>query len=191
MSRDSKAQRRDEIVNAAIEVLRSEGVAACTTRRIADETTLTKSSLHYYFEDINEVVDLAMGRLMRDYSERIAQAASEESDPAAALWAAARTFLVLGTARPRRIPMLWFEYVITAVRRNHTPVVKEMLAIGERMWGELVAATGVDSPETVARTLDAAMVGSVYQQVLQPRDVEDVLRDLFVGLGIPLPEGRE
>jgi len=184
----SRAEKREQIVQAAVEVLRTEGVAACTARRIADASPLTKSSLHYYFEDVQQVVDLAMARLMNEYIARISGAAAAASDPLAAFWAAVETFLVLGTSHPRRIPMLWFEYVITAVRRGRTELIRQIIVTGREVFEELVAATGADDPGPRARVVVAVLAGVVYEQSIRPRDLGEVLEDLSTAIGIPLPE---
>jgi DNA-binding transcriptional regulator YbjK len=56
----NRRAKRGQIIDAAKEILASEGLAACTARAVADAGPLTKSAIHYYFSDINEIVDLAV-----------------------------------------------------------------------------------------------------------------------------------
>ncbi len=184
----AKADKREQIVQAAVEVLRTEGVAACTARRIADASPLTKSSLHYYFDDVQQVVDLAMARLMNEYVARISGAAAAAPDPLSAFWAAVEAFLVLGTSHPRRIPMLWFEYVITAVRRGRTDLIRQIIATGRGVFEDLLSAAGIPDPGPRARIVVAVLAGVVYEQSILPRDMGGVLRDLSVAIAVPLPE---
>ena len=53
----NQRRKRQQIVEAARRVLAEQGLAACSVRAIADASPLTKSAIHYYFADINELVD--------------------------------------------------------------------------------------------------------------------------------------
>jgi AcrR family transcriptional regulator len=183
----STTDRREQLVQAAITVLRERGVAACTARTVAAASPLTKSSLHYYFDDVDEVVDIAMARLMQDFIGRIQTAASAAADPVTALWSAAETYLRLGGSHPGRIPLLWFEYQVVAVRSGRTATVREITEQGAVVWEQLVAATGVDRAVGKSRALYAALIGSVVEQSLDPRPVPDVLEEIAAAFALPAP----
>jgi AcrR family transcriptional regulator len=55
-------ERRRRIIDAAIEVIASEGLAATTTRRIAERAEAPLGSLHYCFRDKDELVQLIAER---------------------------------------------------------------------------------------------------------------------------------
>ncbi|MHB8671618.1 MAG: TetR/AcrR family transcriptional regulator, partial [Acidimicrobiales bacterium] len=59
--------KRDEIVSAAVEVLLRDGVHGCTVRSIAASAGVSKGSVHYYFGDVDEIVDLAMVQATRGW----------------------------------------------------------------------------------------------------------------------------
>lgn len=184
-SSPSAIDRKEQLVAAATKVLKERGVAACTARTIADASPLTKSSVHYYFEDVDELVDVAMSRLMDEFVERISAAAASAADPVTALWAAAETYLELGTSVPGRIPLLWFEYQVAAVRRGRIDVVKQIIEHGAAMWEQLVTATGVADAPARGRALFAALIGSIIEQSYEPRPVGDVLAEIADALSIP------
>ena len=77
-------------MEAAADVLRREGWAGCTARAISDASPLTKSALHYYFDDVDEIVELAFRRVMDEALSRVEAVAEAEADPVDALWGAAR-----------------------------------------------------------------------------------------------------
>lgn len=81
-------------------VLRRGGLGACTAPAIADASPLTKSALHYYFADTDEIVDVAFRRLMEQFLERVQDAAAAAPDPLSTLWAATETYLRLGSGPP-------------------------------------------------------------------------------------------
>jgi AcrR family transcriptional regulator len=184
--------KREAILRAATEVLRTQGVAACTARSIASVSPLTKSALHYYFEDTDEIVDLAFRRLMEQYLARIEKAAADADGAVPALWAAVRAYLRFGADRPttRRAPMLWFEYRVASARRGDRTTVNELSDRTAALFAELVRATGVPDAEARGATLFAALGGSIARDQLadglSEEDRQAVLLDqLAVSLGLP------
>ena len=56
---NQQAARR-KIIAAAADLIAEHGLSACTIRSVAEGSGLTKSTVHYYFEDANELVDLSV-----------------------------------------------------------------------------------------------------------------------------------
>jgi AcrR family transcriptional regulator len=181
--------RREELVRAAMHVLRTRGLAACTARAIADASPLTKSALHYYFEDTSEIVDVAFRRLMEQFLERVQDAAAAAADPLSALWAASETYLRLGMDRPDRVPMFWFEVQISSLRERRAGTITELTVRAERFFTNLVAATGVPRAEAVGSAWIAALVGFVVRQPMVPRTIPAILEELSQAFAVPLPAG--
>lgn len=179
--------RREQLIRAAMHVLRTEGLGACTARAIADASPLTKSALHYYFADTNEIVDVAFRRLVDQFLERVHDAAAAAGDPLAALWAATETYLRLGVDRPGRVPMLYFEIQVSALREQRPDTVIEMTVRAERFFTNLVAATGVPAPEALGSAWMSALVGSLVRQAMLPRPVGELLEELSAAFAVPLP----
>jgi DNA-binding transcriptional regulator YbjK len=44
---------------AVLTVLARDGLAGCTARAVAEASPLTKSALHYYFSDMDKIIDQA------------------------------------------------------------------------------------------------------------------------------------
>ncbi len=179
--------RREELIRAATDVLRRGGVGACSARSIAGASPLTKSALHYYFDDVEQIVDIAFRRLMEEFLSRIEAAAAAEPDPVAALWAAAGTYLRLGSDRPPRVSMLWFEMQVAASRRGDVALMAELTDRALATFGRLVSAVDVAEPEAVASTLFSALVGSVVRNSMIARPTDDVLAELARACGLPAP----
>ena len=172
---------------AAADVLRSEGVAACTARAIAEASPLTKSALHYYFDDTDEIVDLAFRRLMEQYLARIEKAAADADGPVAALWAATEAYLRFGADRPTgRAPMLWFEYRVASARRGDSRTVNELSDRAAAVFQRLVEATGVAGPTARGAALFAALGGSLARdQLRDDADRRALLDQLAEALDLP------
>jgi DNA-binding transcriptional regulator YbjK len=187
-ARPGQGARRDSIVDAAVTVLRSAGVAACTARSIAAASPLTKSAIHYYFSDVDEIVDEAFRRLMEAYLARIDHAAAEVDDPATAWWAAARAYLTYGMDRGGdRVPLLWFDYQVARSRRGDTTTSTELTDRTVALFHDLVARTGVTDPRARADVLFSALVGQIVRASMHPLDVDGTLRELASALGLPAP----
>jgi AcrR family transcriptional regulator len=174
--------RRRAIIDAAAEVLRTRGLSACTARSIAGAGPLTKSALHYYFEDIDEVIDLAFRSLMDSFYERLTATAAEATNPDEALWSTARAYLHLGTDRPgstgRRVPMLWFEMQVAATRAGDLDTVRAITERVLQLFIHLVADTGVPRPTETGTALMNALIGIVVRADMDVSDEIDLDAEL-------------
>lgn len=173
---------------AAAELLRTQGMAGCTARAIAEESGLSKSTIHYYFEEIDELTDLAWNRLMGQFVDRMVQAAEREADPVAAVWAAAEAYVVLGSGRNGRIPMMAFDFLVASSRRGDTAAAAAVMDQITTLMHRLVAATGVSEPAARASALVSTLIGTVVRAEIHPRDPHTALAEAAVAIGLPLPE---
>ncbi|MFI9123518.1 TetR/AcrR family transcriptional regulator [Streptomyces bikiniensis] len=88
MARVPAAERRDELVNAAIRVIASRGVDGATTRRIAEQANAPLATLHYCFQTKELLFTAVFERLTERYREVLI-----ESDVHGDLVATARAML--------------------------------------------------------------------------------------------------
>jgi AcrR family transcriptional regulator len=82
---DNGSDKRAAILNAAIEILRDEGYAAATSRRIAERAGLKSKLVHYYFKSMQELYLTVYRAAEEQYYERQAKALVSAS-PLRALW---------------------------------------------------------------------------------------------------------
>jgi AcrR family transcriptional regulator len=186
----NRTARREDLVEAAMHVLRTQGLAACTARAIAEASPLTKSALHYYFEDVDEIVDVAFRRLIGEFLDQVEAAASGERDPVAALWAAIETHLRLGSDRPEhgeQLLFLWFEMQVASCRRGDTTTVAALTDRALGTFTRLVTAAGAGHPEAVASSLLSALIGSVVRLNMTSRPIPELLDELAGTLALPAP----
>jgi AcrR family transcriptional regulator len=64
--------RREQIVNAALQVMITEGVYHATTRKIASAAGVNVATLHYHFHDKEEITFSVMEVLASNYRETLA-----------------------------------------------------------------------------------------------------------------------
>ena len=73
--------KRAQIVEAARVVLARDGLGGCTARAVADAGPLTKSAIHYYFHDVDEIVDKAMEVYVATMVANLRARAASVTDP--------------------------------------------------------------------------------------------------------------
>lgn len=179
--------KRDALIEAAARVLLREGLAGCSVRAVAEASPLTKSALHYYFEDFEELLDLAFRRAMDEFFARVEVAAEAESDPVNALWAAARTYLQLGADRPGRAPLLGFEVQIQSTRRGQLDSVREVADRNLAFFTRLLRRTGLSEPEQRASVFLATLLGALVRNSAHALDLEIFLAEAALAMGLPRP----
>ncbi len=79
--RRDTAGRREELVEAGARVVAREGVAAATTRRIADEAGVPQGLVHYWFADKNELLEEVVETYLRGF-EAAALASAVDAEAA-------------------------------------------------------------------------------------------------------------
>jgi len=184
----NQRQKRQQIVEAARRVLAEQGLAACSVRAIADASPLTKSAIHYYFRDVDEIVDEALAEhvdAMLANLRRAAEGAHEDR-----LWAVVTTYLDTFAAQPNAA-FLWFEYWIDAGRRQAVDGIAATVEDMRTLLAELLAPLPVDDPAETADALLSWLLGTVVQQQIRPRSPARLRRELnalAAGSLVPAPE---
>jgi AcrR family transcriptional regulator len=158
--------KRKQIVEAARTVLARDGVAGCTARAVADASPLTKSAIHYYFRDIDEIVDAAVAAHLEAMLAGLREVARSVDDPEQRLRAVIAAYLDTFADRPYAA-FLWFEHWIAAGRRGERAPVEAMLSSVEALFDELLTARGAPGD---ARALVSWLLGTVVQQHVRPLD---------------------
>jgi AcrR family transcriptional regulator len=166
--------KRAQIVDAAKEVLATQGLAACTARAVADASPLTKSAIHYYFHDIDEIVDEAMAGHVDAMLTNLRRAADEHTDPGERLWCVVEAYLATFAERPHAA-FLWFEYWVAASRRSSLDAAAGML---DKVHALLVEVLTVPDPDETAHRVLSWLLGTIVQQHVRPRAVEELRREL-------------
>ncbi|WP_158887564.1 TetR/AcrR family transcriptional regulator [Amycolatopsis anabasis] len=164
----NQLQKQEQIVEAARRVLARDGLAGCTARAIADEGPLTKSAIHYYFADIDVLIDRAMAGHINAFLASLREVAARHEDPHARLWAVLKAYLETFAERSNAA-FLWFEYWVAAGRAEHPQAIDAMLRSVTGLLTELLAGLDVDDPRARARALLSYLLGTVVQQRVRPR----------------------
>ena len=177
----NQVSKRQEIIVAAQRVLAKEGLAGCSVRAVAESSPLTKSAIHYYFSDMDELIDAAMAAHMAAFVARLRAAAARETEPMERFWAAVKDYLDIFEENPGAA-LLWFDYWIDATRKGRSEAVdrtnRDVLAV----FADLLDAVRMPEAAARAETVFAALVGLVVLQSVRRRPFGEIRKQLQVAL---------
>ncbi|MEV0348233.1 TetR family transcriptional regulator [Nonomuraea sp. NPDC050680] len=159
--------KQEQIIEAAKQVIARDGLAACTARAVADASPLTKSAIHYYFDDMDEIIDGAMASHMSGCLDRIGEAAKQHVHPLDRFWAAVRTYLEIFAERPNAA-LLWFSYWVDVGQKGRLEPIDRMHQAMIDVLRDLLADIPVDDPPGRAHALFSYLLGTLMQQAVRP-----------------------
>jgi AcrR family transcriptional regulator len=135
MTRMSPAERREAIVEAALEVMVRKGMAATTVRDVAQRMGTSSGLVHHYFASMDDLLAAAFERAARQDLEITRSAMAELADPLARL---RQFFHTYTRAEQDWAFQLWLDAWAEAARRPAVQATSRRLNIA---WQQVVAAT--------------------------------------------------
>ncbi|KPM56439.1 TetR family transcriptional regulator [Frankia sp. CcI49] len=207
---------RARIAQAAARLVARSGIAACTTRAVAEEAGLTKSTVHYYVDDAGELVDLAVLTFLRQFADHVRQHMDAAADGPAAFRALVRTFLPPdlppedGTAEPggtaapggETAPggggvalgadarlnslVLWTTYLAHAWPRGAHAEVLTCFETIRALFEDAIGGCGVPDPAERARAVHLYLLGAVQHNIMRPLPPAEIARAVTALSGVPL-----
>ncbi|MCX4911232.1 TetR/AcrR family transcriptional regulator [Streptomyces sp. NBC_00878] len=198
MAHVSAAERRPQLIKAAIDFMTREGVAAGSTRAIAAELGVAQATVHYTFGTKEGLYRAVMEQLTQDLVAQVERAAPAEGGfeetvgaLAAALWRTVRE-------QPASYQLL-SELTLFALR---APALSEALEthyrgvteVTARLVTEAAERTGqplAQPVETIARFFLAGFDGLTTQHLSLPdEEAERTCLQAFVSAVVALAGGR-
>jgi AcrR family transcriptional regulator len=168
----SKAQRRDitrdRILTTAARLLRDEGPAAVTTRRVAQEAGLQPPALYRFFQGKDELLDAAAEHV---FAEHVAskQTTAPSDDPVEDLRAGWNTQVSFGLANP-----YIFGLLLDPVRARASATEARGVAIlAERVRRVAAAGRLRVSEERAVNLIRSAGIGAVHTLLTLPPGQSD------------------
>jgi AcrR family transcriptional regulator len=160
---DTDVAPRAQILDAAAELFVSQGLAATTTRQIAERVGIRQASLYYYFTGKDEILLELLTQSVRP-SLRVATELESRcrDDPAAALYALALTDVATLARAPHNIASL---YLMPEVQGEEFAAFRSERAQLQAVYGRLgqAASAGPGMDEALTATLLMQLVESVIQ----------------------------
>lgn len=181
--------RRAELIAAATRVIAEHGIAAATTRRIAEEAGVPSGLVHYWFSGKDELLEAVISDTLLTIEDAVRESRTlppdDEHAPLQQLLAAFRT--VADDDRGRQLAM--YEMTTWALRRpGLAEVARHQYESYRRVAAEGLDAAGIDADEepALAQLVSAVFDGLTLSWLADPQgtDPEAVLRllaDLIAG----------
>jgi AcrR family transcriptional regulator len=195
--RETTAERRAEILHAAIRVLARDGIARATTRKIAAEAGVNQAMLGYYFGGKDELLLAVLEEMMR-LTGQIAGAVLPASRDIHGALAESITAFWEHVEQAPELQVMQYELTLYALRHPASAwLAREQYAGYTRVVTELVraafAAAGRScavSHEELARFVVGGLDGMILQ-FISDRDAGRARRDLanLIAAAYALAEG--
>jgi AcrR family transcriptional regulator len=195
----AQISHRDQLLEGAIECLRTKGFARTTARDIAAAADANLASIGYHFGSKEALLNEAILRTCDRWTERLGQAAlasASESplDQMGASWVAMRdSFEEL---RPVLVGLVeavgqsaWSEELREELAAHYKKSREQVASVVRASLGDAAPGTGTD-PEVVASFLIAVCDGLVLQWLVDP-DATPSGERLISSLGAALTQALE
>jgi AcrR family transcriptional regulator len=175
MAHVSAAERRPQLIKAAIELMAREGVAAGSTRAIAAELGVAQATVHYTFGTKEELYRAVMEQLTHDLIAQVTRAAPSDGSFEETVVALAEALWRTVLEQPA-VHQLLTELSMFAMRTPHLKEAlpshySEVLAVTTKRVDEAAERTGhrLGRPaETIARFFLAGFDGLTTQHLSLP-----------------------
>jgi AcrR family transcriptional regulator len=164
------AERRRQILGAAMHVIASEGLSMTTMEKVARQAGVSPGTVTFHFRSKDELLLAALDAVAREFDEARQRAMSEAASAEEALDALIEATFDEGVAAPEKVAV-WYAFwgeaparrVYMARAGDHDRVYLEDL---ERLFGCMAAGrSGVFEPKVAARAF-AGLLEWLWQELL-------------------------
>ncbi|MGW0813032.1 TetR/AcrR family transcriptional regulator [Streptomyces viridiviolaceus] len=175
MAHVTAAERRPQLIRAAIDLMTREGVAAGSTRAIAAELGVAQATVHYTFGTKEDLYRAVMDQITEDLIAEVERAAPEDAGfeetfaaLAGALW---RTMLEPATGHQLLSELTMFALrtpKLSEARQGHYRQVTEATAKVVTRTAERTGYELAQPAETIARFFLSGFDGLTMQRLCLP-----------------------
>ncbi|MFJ5999938.1 TetR/AcrR family transcriptional regulator [Streptomyces sp. NPDC092370] len=175
MAHVSAAERRPQLIKAAIDLMTREGVAAGSTRAIAAELGVAQATVHYTFGTKEDLYRAVMEQVTENLVAQVERAAPTDASFEEAVVTLAEAFWRTVIEQPEAHQLLT-ELNMLALRTPHLKEAlhshySEVLAVTAKLISEAAERTGhqlAQPAETIARFFLAGFDGLTMQHLALP-----------------------
>ncbi|MFJ7905631.1 TetR/AcrR family transcriptional regulator [Kitasatospora sp. NPDC096204] len=198
MAHVTAAERRPQLIKAAIDLMSREGVAAGSTRAIAAELGVSQATVHYTFGTKEDLYRAVMDEITDELTARVGRAAPEGGGFAETVAALAgelwRTVLEPATNHQLLTELTMFALRTPRLAEARQEHYRRAIDVTARLVAEAAARAGhelVQPAATVARFFLAGFDGLTMQRLCLPdEDSERVGLQALVSATVALAGGR-
>ena len=187
---NQEAARR-QIIEAAADLVGEHGLSACTFRSVATRSGVTKSTVHYYFDDANELMDLSVAEVFQRVARFARESVLGAPDASAALEFLVRLFMgreKLPTAFKFRESMLWPGYTAHAWKRGAQDCILRGLETLRTVVLLALERSPMSAADAVGRSISVHnyLTGAMVRNMVEPLDRAEVARAIGALSGLDI-----
>ncbi|MFF7441523.1 TetR family transcriptional regulator [Streptomyces sp. NPDC008122] len=198
MAHVSAAERRPQLIKAAIDLMTREGVAAGSTRAIAAELGVAQATVHYTFGTKEDLYRAVMDQITEDLVAQVERAAPEgagfEETVAALAGALWRTMSEPATNHQLLTELTMFALRTPRLGEARQGHYRQVIEVTAQVVTETAVRTGyelVQPAETVARFFLSGFDGLTMQHLCLPDETaERIGLRALVSATVALAGGR-
>jgi AcrR family transcriptional regulator len=182
---------RERIIAGAADLIAEHGLSACTIRAVADRSGLTKSTVHYYFDDSNELIDLSVNEIFQRMGRHARQGVVDATDGTDGLEFLVRLFMGRAHTPPDvtfRESMLWPAYTAHAWKRGAQAYILQGLEALRSVFELALARSGMEPGEAEERanSVHNYLLGAMVRNMIEPLNRNEVARAVSALSGLQL-----
>lgn len=178
--------RRAAFVAAAADVMRRDGVAACSVRAVARQAGVSPGVIHYYFADAQELVDLGYNWITDRYFAGLERFRHTHKNPTSDFWHFMAAYIEPWHTHPR-MTQLWTEYYTFSGSNQSSSGI----ALSHQRTIELFASflQDIEDGEYVERApaVWRYVTGTVENRQTMPITLQQIFNDLARLIGLKQP----
>ena len=160
---------------------------------------MSKGAVHYYFAEVDEIVDAAMLRAVGSWIDGVRDVppgdSAEVATPQLRLWSGVEASLTPSACGERALVPLLLEYWAACTSARRAAAVRSVQDVFEAYVGELLTTVGVDDPAVRAGGVAAYLLGFAMQRPLASIGTDVARDDIAAMCGletthVPRPHAR-
>lgn len=183
LSQERSRERRDALLDAAIELFGDSGTRAVTHRAVAARAGLPTASTTYYFASIDELIREALERHLRNWRHELEQLTDVTTTMQAVPAEPVDLIAKVLAQRPTPLVASQLSILIAAGRdAKLRPMLVTMLETLEGLASTLLARLGARHPERIAASAVAVVAGLALDRLSERHTTEVEAKILFASL---------
>lgn len=171
LAQDRSRQRREALLDAAIELFAEGGSRGITHRAVAARAGLPSATTTYYFASIDELISEALNRHVEQWSSEIGELTKDPIDADISIEDASSLISIAFAARPPQVVATQISIYVAAAG-DETLRMKAAAALTalETLAEKLLQHVGVPDPNFMAEAVVAAIAGSALRRLSHDDD---------------------
>lgn len=162
-NRIQEQRMRGYFIQAAVEILRGEGMAAATVRNIAARAGYSYATLYSYFADIKDLFFLCMQEFASECKQIVAGQTEEQTTPRKIIISAMKAYAGYFVQYPGIFELFYLERMNAS---NSSPQAVDLIcnlpvSVCQTGWTALAAETGKDAVSGLQDAVRSSVTGKL------------------------------